>query len=168
MKNVAQYCVVAMPRCSQDSKGNVSREARQLAAQLHTHIVFTVLDSTIIASIPTPNPSKTHVTTTPTTTMAPLVDYLTKTPTLASRAIVTAAAGSTIAITRRNLSVNSTQKVTLGIIAVYVVVIALLWNIPYVRWVLWPFKVSFFLSALRNHLDTCADILTIDACHCFP
>lgn len=76
--------------------------------------------------------------------MAPLADYLPKTPTLASRAIVTAAAGSTVAITRRNLSVNSTQKVTLGIIAVYVVVIALLWNIPYVRWVLWPFKVSFF------------------------
>jgi len=43
---------------------------------------------------------------------------------------------------RRALAVNSTQKVTLGIIAVYVVVIALLWNIPYVRYSLWPFKVS--------------------------
>jgi membrane protein YdbS with pleckstrin-like domain len=42
----------------------------------------------------------------------------------------------------RNLSVNDAQKVTLGIIVAYVVVIALLWNIPYVRWVLWPFKVS--------------------------
>jgi hypothetical protein len=42
----------------------------------------------------------------------------------------------------RSLKVNSAQKVTLGIIAVYVVVIALLWNIPYVRMVLWPFKVS--------------------------
>jgi hypothetical protein len=40
----------------------------------------------------------------------------------------------------RSLSVNSTQGVTLGIIAVYVVVIALLWNLPYVRWSLWPFK----------------------------
>lgn len=44
------------------------------------------------------------------------------------------------AIARRGLTVNSTQKVTLGIIAVYAVVIALLWNIPYVRWCLWPFK----------------------------
>ena len=67
--------------------------------------------------------------------MAPVADYLTKAPILASR---------TIAMTRRDLSVNSTQKVTLGIIVVYVVVIGLLWNIPYVRWVLWPFKVSFW------------------------
>lgn len=42
---------------------------------------------------------------------------------------------------RRSLSVNDTQKVTLGIICAYVVVIALLWNIPYIRWSLWPFKV---------------------------
>jgi hypothetical protein len=42
----------------------------------------------------------------------------------------------------RSLKVNKAQGVTLGIIAVYVVVIALLWNIPYVRMVLWPFKVS--------------------------
>jgi hypothetical protein len=40
----------------------------------------------------------------------------------------------------RSLKVNSAQKVTLGIIAVYVVVIALLWNIPVIRWSLWPFK----------------------------
>ena len=140
MKNVAQCSVVAMLRCSQDWNGNVSRGARQLAAQYSNAQRVQVLDSTIISSIPTPNPSNTHVTTTPTTTMAPLADYLPKTPTLASRAITS----STIAITRRNLSVNSTQKVTLGIIVAYVVVIALLWNIPYVRWVLWPFKVSFF------------------------
>jgi len=76
--------------------------------------------------------------------MAPVADYFTKTTTLAS-----------IAITRRDLSVNSTQKVTLGIIAVYVVVIALLWNIPYVRWVLWPFKVSL-LSSPPNHHEMCA------------
>jgi len=43
---------------------------------------------------------------------------------------------------RRDLSVNSTQRVTLGVIAAFVVVIALLWNIPYVRGVLWPFKAS--------------------------
>lgn len=42
---------------------------------------------------------------------------------------------------RGTLTVNHTQAVTLGIIAVYVVVIALLWNLPYVRWSLWPFKV---------------------------
>merc|ERR1711939_1132447 len=41
---------------------------------------------------------------------------------------------------RRALSVNSTQKVTLGVIAAYTVIIALLWNIPYIRWSLWPFK----------------------------
>lgn len=45
-------------------------------------------------------------------------------------------------VSPRGLSVNKTQSVTLGIIAVYVVVIALLWNIPFVRWSLWPFKVS--------------------------
>lgn len=46
-------------------------------------------------------------------------------------------------ISSRGLSVSSdAQKVTLGIIAVYVVVIAILWNVPYVRWSLWPFKVS--------------------------
>ncbi|KAF3069634.1 hypothetical protein GL218_07964 [Daldinia childiae] len=45
------------------------------------------------------------------------------------------------AISRRDLTVTSdAQKVTLGIIAVYVVVIAILWNVPYVRWSLWPFK----------------------------
>lgn len=63
------------------------------------------------------------------------------------RAVV--AAGPNIArlsaehlLSRRGLSVNSTQKVTLGVIAAYVVIIALLWNLPYVRWSLWPFKVS--------------------------
>lgn len=44
-------------------------------------------------------------------------------------------------LSSRGLSVTSdAQKVTLGIIAVYVVVIAILWNVPYVRWSLWPFK----------------------------
>jgi len=41
---------------------------------------------------------------------------------------------------RRGLSVDSTQKVTLGVIAADAIVIALLWNLPYVRWSLWPFK----------------------------
>ena len=43
----------------------------------------------------------------------------------------------------RDLAVRSdAQKVTIGLIIAYVVVIALLWNLPYVRMVLWPFKVS--------------------------
>ncbi|KAF2474989.1 uncharacterized protein BDR25DRAFT_340617 [Lindgomyces ingoldianus] len=63
---------------------------------------------------------------------------------LARRALVTA--GPALAqphlhhLSRRGLSVNHTQGVTLGVIAAYVVIIALLWNLPYVRWVLWPFK----------------------------
>jgi len=44
-------------------------------------------------------------------------------------------------LTRRALTVNDTQKVTLGVIAGYTVAIALLWNLPYIKWVLWPFKV---------------------------
>lgn len=61
---------------------------------------------------------------------------------------VTVVAGAGVAkvvardvVSRRDLTVTSdSQKVTLGIIAVYVVVIAILWNVPYVRWSLWPFK----------------------------
>ena len=72
--------------------------------------------------------------------MAPIANSWTTTK-LAARALVTA--GGAVALTRRNLHVDSTQKVTLGIIALYVVVIAILWNIPYVRNVLWPFKVCW-------------------------
>ncbi|KAF4973032.1 hypothetical protein FZEAL_9436 [Fusarium zealandicum] len=35
---------------------------------------------------------------------------------------------------------NHTQRVTLGVIGAYVVIIAILWNVPYIRMVLWPFK----------------------------
>lgn len=35
-----------------------------------------------------------------------------------------------------------TQRVTLGVIAAYVVAIAILWNVPYLKMILWPFKVS--------------------------
>lgn len=45
-------------------------------------------------------------------------------------------------LARRDLSVNHTQAVTLGVMGAYVVVIAILWNVPYIRWVLWPFKVN--------------------------
>lgn len=42
---------------------------------------------------------------------------------------------------------NHTQQVTLGVIAAYVVAIAILWNVPYLKMILWPFKVSpqFFI-----------------------
>ncbi|KHN99316.1 uncharacterized protein MAM_03014 [Metarhizium album ARSEF 1941] len=33
-----------------------------------------------------------------------------------------------------------TQQVTLGVIAAYVVAIAILWNVPYLKMILWPFK----------------------------
>lgn len=39
-------------------------------------------------------------------------------------------------------SPNHTQQVTLGVIAAYVVAIAILWNVPYLKMILWPFKVS--------------------------
>lgn len=55
---------------------------------------------------------------------------------------------------RRDLSVNHTQGITLGVIGAYVVIIALLWNLPYVRWVLWPFKVSGSLANVRHHLTS--------------
>ena len=70
-----------------------------------------------------------------------------------SAAIVAGAEAARIAtrdVVRRDLSVTSdSQKVTLGIIAVYVVVIAILWNVPYVRWSLWPFKVCTYLKQLH-------------------
>ncbi|SPO06118.1 uncharacterized protein DNG_08807 [Cephalotrichum gorgonifer] len=47
---------------------------------------------------------------------------------------------SSRALARRALEVTDTQKVTLGVIGAYVVVIALLWNLPYIKWILWPFK----------------------------
>jgi hypothetical protein len=53
------------------------------------------------------------------------------------------------ALMRRNLEhPNHTQQVTLGIIAAYVVVIAILWNVPYIKMVLWPFKVCSHLTIL--------------------
>jgi hypothetical protein len=66
-----------------------------------------------------------------------------------TRSLLAAAAphivrSTTTVLVRRALTVNDTQKVTLGVIAAYTVAIALLWNIPYVRWSLWPFKVLPF------------------------
>ncbi|KAF2737775.1 hypothetical protein EJ04DRAFT_510000 [Polyplosphaeria fusca] len=73
--------------------------------------------------------------------MAPVSPEIAK---LARRALVTV--GPALAqphlhhLSRRGLSVNHTQGVTLGVIGAYVVVIAILWNVPYLRYVLWPFK----------------------------
>lgn len=38
-----------------------------------------------------------------------------------------------------------TQQITLGVIAAYVVAIAILWNVPYLKMILWPFKVRAHL-----------------------
>lgn len=43
-----------------------------------------------------------------------------------------------------------TQQVTLGVIAAYVVVIAILWNVPYLKMILWPFKVHLFSFVKYN------------------
>lgn len=60
------------------------------------------------------------------------------------------------AFSRRNeLAVNDAQKVTLGIIAAYVVAIALLWNLPYVRWALWPFKMLVIAFHEFGHALAC-------------
>ncbi|GAA6020620.1 hypothetical protein JCM11491_001121 [Sporobolomyces phaffii] len=42
---------------------------------------------------------------------------------------------------RATLEPNHTQSVTLGVIGAYVVVIGVLWNVPVVHWVLWPWKI---------------------------
>lgn len=44
---------------------------------------------------------------------------------------------------KRDLTVNHTQAVTLGVMGAYVVVIAILWNVPVLRYSLWPFKVRY-------------------------
>ena len=64
---------------------------------------------------------------------AVFVDY-------AKRAIVVAAP-EMARLSARGLSVNHTQSITLGIIVLYVAVIGILWNIPYVKYSLRPFKV---------------------------
>ncbi|KAI8955053.1 peptidase M50B-like-domain-containing protein [Xylaria longipes] len=62
-------------------------------------------------------------------------------------------------VSRRDLTVTSdSQKVTLGIIAAYVVVIAILWNLPYVRWSLWPFKM--LVIAFHEFSHAIAAVLT--------
>jgi hypothetical protein len=79
-----------------------------------------------------------------------------------------ATTGSAVLLSRRDLPVNDAQKVTLGIIAAYVVAIALLWNLPYIRWVLWPFKVCLSPRGppprpqhRTNHPAPCQQMLVI-------
>ena len=84
--------------------------------------------------------------------MAPIVEKSAAftQPLVRSAKAAVVAAGPSVAklanrevLSRRDLSVTSdSQKVTLGVIAAYIVAIALLWNLPFVRWSLWPFKVS--------------------------
>lgn len=62
----------------------------------------------------------------------------------------------TVLLRRSLTDVNHAQAVTLGVIAVYVVVIALLWNLPYVRWSLWPFKVHLPLFVVHAAVDSSA------------
>jgi hypothetical protein len=87
---------------------------------------------------------------------------------LARRALITA--GPALAqphlhrFERRGLSVNHTQAVTLGVIAAYIVIIAILWNVPYIRWVLWPFKVCFLLLSLKSLRNASAISLTYNRC----
>jgi len=95
--------------------------------------------------------------------MAPTVPVadLARTALLASRSAVLAASpliarrSAEHLIARRDLTVDDTQKVTLGVIAAYVVGIALLWNIPYVRNVLWPFKILTIAFHEFGHAITC-------------
>ena len=83
--------------------------------------------------------------------MAP-VDMKLPAGSLLTRRAFAVAGAATVALSRRDLTVNHTQKVTLGVIGAYVAVIALLWNIPYVRNVLWPFKVGSFTFATPSAL----------------
>ncbi|KAI6354861.1 hypothetical protein MCOR25_008445 [Pyricularia grisea] len=53
-----------------------------------------------------------------------------------------------------SLSVTDTQKVTLGVIAAYTVAIAILWNVPFLRWSLWPFKMLVIAFHEFGHAST--------------
>ncbi|KAK3359870.1 peptidase M50B-like-domain-containing protein [Lasiosphaeria hispida] len=87
--------------------------------------------------------------------MAPVLDSSTPLLGIARRSAVAAGPLAATYLTRRALTVNDTQKVTLGVIAAYVVAIALLWNIPYVRWSLWPFKMLVIAFHEFGHAITC-------------
>lgn len=78
--------------------------------------------------------------------MAPLHSLQTARSVVLAGAVDIATRSGPVLASRSLSKPNDAQKVTLGIIGLYVVVIALLWNLPFVRWSLWPFKVSLNLS----------------------
>ncbi|EAA31917.3 hypothetical protein NCU04193 [Neurospora crassa OR74A] len=62
----------------------------------------------------------------------------------------------TTTTTRRDLSLQSdTQKITLGIIFAYMLAIFILWNVPYIRSILWPFKMLVIAFHEFGHAITC-------------
>lgn len=76
---------------------------------------------------------------------------------LAARSVALTGTAAVL-VPRRDLTPTDTQKVTLGVVAAYVVIIALLWNIPYVRWSLWPFKM--LVIAFHEFSHALAAVLT--------
>ncbi len=83
--------------------------------------------------------------------MAPILYTRSEMAYLARRAAITLGPAIVKAhLNTRALTVRGAQGVTLGVMAAYIVLIAILWNIPYVRYVLWPFKVSFPSSAQQS------------------
>ncbi|KAK4137503.1 hypothetical protein BT67DRAFT_438764 [Trichocladium antarcticum] len=76
-------------------------------------------------------------------------------PTAPHVARMAATTTSGAVLLRRELTVNDAQKVTLGIIAAYVVAIAILWNVPYIKWVLWPFKMLVIAFHEFGHALAC-------------
>ncbi|KAK3947948.1 peptidase M50B-like-domain-containing protein [Pseudoneurospora amorphoporcata] len=59
-------------------------------------------------------------------------------------------------LTTRDLSLKSdTQKITLGVIFAYIVAIAILWNVPYIRYLLWPFKMLVIAFHEFGHAIAC-------------
>ncbi|GAA5876602.1 hypothetical protein JCM3774_005997 [Rhodotorula dairenensis] len=63
---------------------------------------------------------------------------------------------STASLHKRSSSLapNYSQKVTLGVIAAYVVIISVLWVTPVVKWVLWPFKMLIVAWHEFSHAAT--------------
>ncbi|KAI1198317.1 peptidase M50B-like-domain-containing protein [Nemania serpens] len=98
--------------------------------------------------------------------MAPISTPHFPEPRLRNTRAVVVVAGTEVArvvardvLSRRALTVTSdSQKVTLGIIALYVVVIAILWNVPYIKWSLWPFKM--LVIAFHEFSHAIAAVLT--------
>lgn len=84
--------------------------------------------------------------------MAPTVSQALAAPFRIGVVQMAAESESSHGLLRRDLAnPNHTQQVTLGVIAAYVVVIAILWNVPYVRMVLWPFKVCTHVCCVMRH-----------------